>query len=150
MPRWLTAPDSRMWLWIGRGSAIISYLAVLTIIGFVYNLLRHRRKRSELASIVGKTKNPRALALAFGGGSIRSAAEQYLSGVYPGTSILVEDYEKGEVTPENIHRVEEDIRKLKEKYQTENVTELHLFMKGPVALALAVGAIFDNWVSVKI
>jgi len=83
MPRWLTAPDSRMWLWIGRGSAIISYLAVLTIIGFVYNLLRHRRKRSELASIVGKTSNPRALALAFGGGNIKSAAEQYLAARIP-------------------------------------------------------------------
>jgi SMODS-associated and fused to various effectors sensor domain len=150
MPPWLTSPESRLWLWIGRGSAIISYLAVLTVIGFLYNLLRHRRKRTELASIIGKTSNPHALALSFGGGSIKSAVEAYLTTVYPDVRMPVEDYEKGEVTPENIHRVEEEIRSLKEKYQTANVTELHLFMKGPVALALAVGAIFDNWVSVKI
>ena len=88
------------------------------------------RAFSELASIVGKTNNPRALALAFGGGSIKSAAEEYLAGVYPGTKIPVEDYEKGEITAENIHRVEEDIRKLKEKYQTANVTEYNSLVSG--------------------
>lgn len=150
MPNWLIDPNSTFWLVLERISVLLSYLVVGTIVAFIYNLFRYRRKRKELATIAGKAGHPRALALSFGGGSIKKAVEEYLSAIYPDVKILVEEYEKSEVTTENIHRYEEAVRRLKERFQSENVTELHLFMKGPVALALAVGAIFDNWVSVKV
>jgi hypothetical protein len=150
MPEWLVSPNSTVWLVLERISVLLSYLVVGTIAAFVFNLFRYRRKRKELATIAGKAGHPRALALSFGGGSIEQAVKEYLSTIYPEVNIPVEKYEKDEVTAENIHRYEEAVRRLKERFQSENVTELHLFMKGPVALALAVGAIFDNWVGVKV
>jgi hypothetical protein len=150
MSNWLTSPNSQFWLWLERISIVLSYGVVFSIMAFVYNVFRYRRKRTALADITGKSAHPMALALAFGGGSIGKAVEAYLKEAYPNVTIPVEEYIAEEVTPQNIHRYEEAIRRIKEKCQSENVTELHLFMKGPVGLALAVGAIFDNWVSVKI
>lgn len=149
MPDWFISPDSTFWLWVDRLSIALSYVVVATIAAFLYNLLRYRRKRKALAGVAGKTAHPQALALSFGGGSIKQAVKAYLDTTYD-TPIAVEEYEASEITAENIHRHEEAVRRLKEEYQSENVTELHLFMKGPVAFAIGIGAIFDNWVSVKI
>lgn len=150
MPDWMAARDSMFWLWLDRVSIILSFFVVFSIAAFFFNLLRYRRKRSELADITGKTARPQALAIALGGGSIKSAVESYLKESYPNVTIPVEEHKDGEITGANIHRHEDAIRRIKEKYQSDNVTELHIFMKGPVALALAVGAIFDNWVTVKL
>jgi hypothetical protein len=150
MPEWFVSPNSAFWLWADRISIILSYIVLGTIGGFILNTLRYRSKRKEMVNIAGRTLRPQALALAFGGGSIRKAVEEHLQHIYPGSQIPVEVYQAEEITAENIHKHEEAIRRLKERFQSENVTELHLFMKGPVALALAVGAIFDNWVTIKI
>ena len=150
MPTWLTSTDSSVWLWLDRVSIVLSYAVVLSILAFVFNVFRYRRKRKELIEIEGKTALPKALCLSFGGGSIKLAVSDYLKETYPDRKIAVSEYKGDEVTPQNVHKHEEEIRKLKERYQSKGVTELHLFMKGPLGLALAVGAIFDNWVAVKI
>ena len=150
MPDWITARDSMFWLWTDRLSLLLSYFVVFSIATFVFNFLRYKRRRRSLADITGKTARPQALAIALGGGSIKSAVESHLKENYPDADIPVEEHKDGEITAINIHKHEDTIRKIKEKYQSENVTELHLFMKGPVALALTVGAIFDNWVTVKV
>jgi len=150
MPTWLTSTDSAVWLWLDRVSILLSYLVVISIVAFVFNVFRYRRKRKELTEIEGKTALPKALCLSFGGGSIKNAVRDYLKETYPDRKIAVSEYKGDEVTPQNVHKHEEGIRKLKERYQSKGVTELHLFMKGPLGLALAVGAIFDNWVAVKI
>jgi len=148
---WLISnPDSAFWLGLDRLSILLSYFVVISILAFVYNVFRYRRQRKKLAAVAGTTSKPKALALSFGGGSIKEAAQDYLIHTYGERSIPLDEYQADEITTENIHKHEEEIRRIKESYQSEGVTELHLFMKGPVALALAVGAIFDNWVSVKV
>ena len=55
-----------------------------------------------------------------------------------------------EVTPHNIHEHIERLSKIKYNFQAEGVMELHLFIKGPVMMGTIIGAIFDNWITVKL
>jgi hypothetical protein len=63
----------------------------------------------------------------------------------------VETYvHEGKLMPDDFYKVVHDLLKIKDKLTTAGVTEVHLFYKGPVSLAVAIGAVFDNWVPVKI
>jgi len=150
MFEWLSGnPDSTFWLTVDRISILLSYVVVVSVVALVWQVLRFLRHRRRLRRVAGKSRRPQALALAFGGGSIRVAVEGFLANAYEVT-IPVEEYAGDEVTPANIHRHLEKIRRLKERFQSEGVTELHLFLKAPMALALAVGAVFTNWGEVKV
>ena len=43
-----------------------------------------------------------------------------------------------------------DVLKIKSEMTADGVTEVHLFLSCPLVFATAVGAIFDNWVPVKV
>lgn len=150
MFHWLTGyPDSTWWMVIDRVSIMLSYVVVITILTIAWQFFRFVRLRRRLARLAGTSRRPCALALAFGGGSIKMAVQEFLATAYR-SPIPVEEYAADEVTPANVHRHLERIRHIKERLQTEGVTELHLFLKAPVVLGVAVGAIFDNWVGVKL
>ena len=144
-----TDPDSTAWLVIDRVSIVLSYFVVLSIGGLLWTFFRHRRRRSRLAAIAGGTARPQAFALAIGGGTIKEAVTGFLATAYS-HPIPVEEHVFGEVSARNVHGLLEEVRRLKERFQSDGVTELHLFLKAPVALGAAVGAIFDNWVPVKV
>jgi hypothetical protein len=66
-------------------------------------------------------------------------------------NIPIRTYHKPEgVTRNNISQLLADILKIKSEMTEEGVTEVHLFLMVPVAFAVAVGAILDNWVRVKV
>jgi hypothetical protein len=65
--------------------------------------------------------------------------------------IKIENYvHKGFVPTDKFYDVLRDMIKLKQKLTTAGATDILLFYKGPVSLAMGIGAIFDNWVPVKI
>jgi hypothetical protein len=150
MFHWLIGdPNSTAWLMIDRISILLSYLVVVTIVTIAWQCFRFIRLRRRLGRLAGTSRRPRALALAFGGGTIKVAVQEFLATAYR-APVPVEEYVADEVTPRNVHRHLEQIRRIKERLQTEGVTELHLFLKAPVVVGTAVGAIFDNWVGVKL
>jgi hypothetical protein len=59
-------------------------------------------------------------------------------------------HEKEGVTSESIPHLLAEVLKIKSEMTAEGATEVHLFMMVPVAFAVAVGAILDNWVRVKV
>lgn len=102
-----------------------------------------------MRAIDGSSKNPKALAVCFGG-SIKKPVEDYLKGKYKHPIPVVEYSTADEVTVHNIHKHMECLSKIKYDFQTEGVMELHLFIRGPVMMGTLIGAIFDNWVIVKL
>ena len=56
----------------------------------------------------------------------------------------------GLISKNEVIKVLRDVWKMRAKLDNESITELYLFLKCPVAIAAAVGAILDNWVKVKV
>ncbi|MGE5341734.1 MAG: SAVED domain-containing protein [Candidatus Omnitrophota bacterium] len=54
------------------------------------------------------------------------------------------------LTHENFSDFVEDLKKKRRELQARGVTEIHLFISGPLQAAVMVGAMFDNWIPVKI
>lgn len=112
------------------------------------------RARAELARYLrghraGESDRPWALAVVVGSGSIAGPVEQYLKdqGLKMQVKPLVhEPYLQLNDYPKILGQ----LLKVKDELTGLGITELHLFYKGPVALAMAIGAITDNWVPVKV
>jgi hypothetical protein len=150
---WLTDTDSIIWLYLDRISVLLSYIVVFSIVsGVVYVikfLRRYRKIRAQMKKVDGTTLKPMAVAISFGG-SIKKPVEDFLDRAYI-QKIPVMDYSTDkEVSRQNIHDHIRKLIELKHNLQAEGVTELHLFIKGPVMVGALAGAMFDNWVNVKL
>ncbi|MBE0426922.1 MAG: SAVED domain-containing protein [Nitrospirae bacterium] len=150
---WFTGPDSEIWVYLDRVSIILSYIVVFSIIYGIVVLVkffrRYRKIKTHMKKVDGTSPKPMALAISFGG-SIKKPVEDYLNKHYT-QSISIMDYSsEKEVTPQNIHDHIKKLLELKHDLQAEGVTELHLFIKGPVIFGALVGAMFDNWCNVKL
>jgi hypothetical protein len=55
-----------------------------------------------------------------------------------------------EITSQNVQKHIDNLSKIKTDFKSEGVTELHLFIKGPVTMGTIIGAICDNLVTVKL
>ncbi|MEW6418384.1 MAG: hypothetical protein AB1480_09725 [Nitrospirota bacterium] len=150
---WFTTTDSKIWFYIDRVSVLLSYVVVFSIGSAFYYFMRflrrYRRLKNAMRVIDGSSKNPKAFAVCFGG-SIKKAVEDYLKAKYQYPIPLTEYAVTSEVTPHNIQKHIEQLSKIKNDFQSHGVTELHLFVKGPVIMGTVLGAIFDNWVTVKL
>lgn len=54
------------------------------------------------------------------------------------------------MTSDQYYDVLRDLLKAKGRLTEAGATELHMFYKGPVTLAMGVGAILDNWIPIKV
>lgn len=91
---------------------------------------------------------PAALAIGLAGG-IRGQVEGYLKA--QGLDMPVQDIDHPEFVPMNRYPLLiRELLKKKDELTRANITELHLFYKGPVSFAAGLGAVFDNWVPVHI
>lgn len=120
------------------------FFAVAVFLKARAELARYLRARSAEAS-----DRPWALAVAVGSGDIGGTVEQYLrdQGLNMQVKSLVnETYLQPEDYPDVLGR----LLKIKDEFTKVGITELHLFFKGPVPLAMAIGAVTDNWVPVKV
>ena len=83
------------------------------------------------------------------GGSIQGAVMKWLYDHQ--LQMPVRDYSsKGFIPVEQFDQVLQEFRKVKNELTNEGATEVHLFYKGPVTLAMALGALFSDWVPIKV
>lgn len=97
----------------------------------------------------GSTTNPYVLVVSFGEDRIETAVRNFMRTVAPHAPIEVY-HESSDITPANLDRHLSALRKLKSLFQEKGATELHVFLKTPVALGMVLGVLFDNWIDVYI
>lgn len=133
---------------------ILSWLANIIQIGaFVFTIWILWRTRRQLQQHLQHArqqqgKAPVALAVGIGGG-IEGAVRQYLSS--RGLQMDIVPYTReGWGARDDFYNILRDLLRIKQQLIDNSVTEVHLFYRGPVTLALGLGAIFDDWVPVRI
>jgi len=97
----------------------------------------------------GRVKvKPIALAIGLGGG-IQGAVMKWLYD--HDLQMPVRDYSiEGFVAQEKFGEIITEFNKIKAELTQQGVTEVHLFYKGPVTLAMALGSVFSNWVPLRV
>lgn len=140
-----------MWTWLGNVANIIQMLSAIPFLFSAWVLFRrarrYRKRMMELEQAL--SEKPKALAIGLTGTDISGQVRQFLD--KKSMNMEIETYFKeGGITRENIQSLLHDILKIKKKMTADGVTEVHLFLSCPLVFAAAVGAIFDNWVPVKV
>ena len=115
-----------------------------------YFLSRARRYRRRLRQIAGVTSaRPVALVVALAGTRIRPAVESFCAGL--GQPITLYEVQRpGGVTQADFPKILLELQVLKNRLLDDGVSEVHLFLSCPLTVACAIGALFDNWVPVKV
>lgn len=142
---------TEFWQWLGNIASVIQILSaiplLLTAWWFFVRARRYRRRIAEMEKTL--TERPMALAIGVAGSDISGQVKQFLEST--GLKMEVRSYTKpGGITQKTIHNMLHEILQIKSRMTEEGVTEVHLFLACPVVFAVAVGAILDNWVPVKV
>jgi len=130
--------------WIANGIQISTFLFTLWV------LWRTRRQlKNALKRVQGQTsRHPIALIIGISQ-DIEGAVAQYLASI--NQPMPRRNYARtGMVPNQKFYQILRDLLKIKQELTDAGVTEVHLFYMGPVTLAMALGAILDNWVPVKL
>jgi hypothetical protein len=130
---------------------VANIIEVFTFIIVVLLFWQARRafRRYLSARAVEKSERPWAVAIGIGdditGQVMPNLDELDLKG------IPLESYtRRGHLPPDQFYEVLHDMLRLKTRLSQAGATEIHLFYRGPVTLAMGIGSIFDNWVPVKV
>lgn len=142
---------TNFWQWLGNLANLVQILSaiplLLTAWWFFVRARRYRRRIAEMEKTL--TARPMALVIGVAGTDISGQVRQFLDTT--GMRMEVRTYTKtGGVTQKNIHAMLHGILQVKSRMTEDGVTEVHLFVACPLVLAVAVGAILDNWVPVKV
>jgi hypothetical protein len=90
-----------------------------------------------------------ALVVSLAGTRIRPAVESFCAGL--AQPIPLYDVQRQEhLTQAELPKVLLELHRLKNRLMDDGVSEVHLFLSCPLAVACAIGALFDNWVPVKV
>ena len=134
--------------WLANLIQISTFLFTLWILWRTRQRLKQALKRIQTET----TNNPVVLSIGIGQdikGTVASYVENHLPDIDPEKQIR--NYSRtGKVPSDKFYLVLRDLLHIKQELTTAGVTEVHLFYMGPVTLAMAVGAVFDNWVPAKI
>lgn len=135
---------------LGTVATVLDSFAFAAWAVAAYQLWVRRREYQRRLGFVRAQQRGRPVAMAVGlGGSIRGQVEAFLQDA--GTPMeIIEVTREGVVKPEAFPELLQEIMDRKAELTAAAVTELHFFYKGPVSLATAVGAIFNNWVPVTV
>lgn len=154
------------WNWIGR---IDNVLGIGTFIAAAYAAYRlwqqnrkfHRQARESKQSVNlqqyitnnegVQSEKPVAFALALtpNNPSIKPQVERFLK-IKQWEMPIKELAMAGIEDANDLQQLVDDLQEKKRLFQLEGYTELHLFLNGPVAAGVIIGALFDNWIPVKI
>ncbi len=133
--------------------AVASIAQILTVTAAMIVIVRAKRRWEQLIKVVETPQEGvKAAAIAVGiGGSIEGAVRAYLDKAMPNREIPLVAVERNHhLKPSECHSVLHELLALKQKLMDKGVTEVHLFYRGPVTLAMGIGAILDNWVPVAV
>ena len=136
------------WERIGNIANLIQiFTAVPVLAAVIAWFLKWRRVNRALVTLEkGQGQKPGVLALDFMGGNIRVQVMDFLKrkGFNIDQSLVKEYSRPPSVTPEDAYSYLSELRDQRDRLIADGVTELHLFMRGPIALAVGLGAIFDS------
>jgi hypothetical protein len=126
-------------------------IEVGSFIVVIFLILQARRQLHRYLNARAEQSSEHPWILAVGiGGDILGQVKHYMTN-HGLEKFPIENYQReGLVPPEKFYEVLRDMLKIKTKLSQAGVSEIHLFYRGPVTLAMGIGSIFDNWVPVKI
>ncbi len=140
--------------WIQFLEATVGWLAnIIQIATAIFALVLVMRTRRKLNRML--TPNPEAtqaerqVAIAIGiRGSIRGSVDAYLKKVNTTHMAIFDIFRPAEITKREAYDVLREVNQLKQTLTDRGVDHVFLFYKGPVTLAMGIGALLDNWVPV--
>jgi hypothetical protein len=132
---------------------IANVIQIITFIPFVAGAyyfftkgLQLQRRLKALSAV----PNNRPIALVIGLGADNEGAVRQQLKDEGQTMEVISLIEKGWVEPSEYINLLRRLKELKDQFSKSGVNELHLYYQGPLTFAMAVGALFDNWVPLKI
>ena len=156
----------QLWDWLTRFDTAFSILSTIFAGFAAYRLWQQNKRLRELAKTTPKMENfteqvkyyggiqtskPMAFALSLisRGESIKDPVQTFLK--TQGWHMEIEELNMNGINNSNDR--EYFMNALREKrrlFDAQQVTELHLFIAGPVVAGVLIGAMFDNWIPVKL
>lgn len=133
------------WNALGNAANVLQILTAIPVFLAAMAYLLHRRRVKKALDELerGGGERPAALVINCMAGSIRAQVEGFLK--QQGIQMkFIEEYSQTTVSINNVHAYLEDLRGIRDRMVGEGVTVLHLFMRGPLALAIGVGALYDS------
>lgn len=132
---------------------VLGVLADLLQVGAVayaaFALWRARRKLLAYLQTLQKSQSARPFALVISfGGDIRGQVEAYLKDQK--LDIPVRSYKSDYFAASQFIPILQELQAIKDELTDVGVTEVHVFYKGPVTMAMALGALTDNWVPIRV
>jgi hypothetical protein len=129
---------------------IANVIQIGSVIFAVVSLWLARRELTRYLKARKAATSGRPWALIIGLGSdIAGQVEAYLADQK--LDLPTRTYtRKGYVSSDDLLSILKDLLKIKDDLTQAGATEVHLFYKGPVTMAMAVGAVTDNWVPIKV
>lgn len=132
---------------------VASIAKIVTLIAAVVVIVRAKQRWDRISkTLADRAEGARPAVIAVGiGGSIKGTVEAYLKAKYPDAEMPVAEVRRDNfLQPSEMPGVLHELLKLKQKLMDQGVTEAHLFYRGPVTLAMGIGAVLDNWVPVHV
>ncbi|MBI5674981.1 MAG: SAVED domain-containing protein [Nitrospirae bacterium] len=143
-----------MWEFVGRISNIVQLVSVFPWLFTAYFFWRRAKRYKTLLQQEEQAVSnvPFAIAIGLiGTGDISGQVSQFLKNknLQMGIEPLFLPSGQG-ITKDNMQDLLHKLLKIKSKLTDKGATEVHLFIASPVAFGVAIGAILDNWIPVKV
>lgn len=133
--------------------AVASIAQIATLTAAIVVIVRAKRRWNEVVKRVTEHATgakPAVIAIGIGG-NIQGAVEANLQELLPESKAPLAVIERDHfLKPSEMYDVLRDLVTLKQKLMDQGVTVVHLFYRGPVTLAMGIGAVLDNWVPVNV
>jgi hypothetical protein len=137
-----------VWSAIVNASTVVTLLSFLVWLYSALALLQKRRQYERRLDLLPRSlgdERPAALIVGLAGG-IRGAVDNFLQTERMDIKVIEEIKRDQMVKQEELPEILDELLEIKARLTDLGITELHLFYKGPVSLAAAIGAMVDNWV----
>jgi hypothetical protein len=154
--------------WLGNFDTLVSVVAMIFSVLTWNNLQKRNKRYQELVKREApvtdfdervrinegiKSSHPMALALALTPNVNEESMKKDIKNFFKENAAIPEieciDF-NGINNAEDRKKLVTELRAMRRKLGEEGCTELHLFIAGPGAAASLAGAIFDNWIPVKL
>lgn len=136
--------------WLSLVANIMQVISFIPFaVGGIYFFIKGRQLARRLKTLAS-TPTSRPVALAIGlGGSDEGVVRQQLKDDGLQMEVIPVTREQF-VRAVDYPRILRELKEIKGRLSDTGVTEVNIYYQGPVTFAMAVGAMFDNWVPVKI
>jgi hypothetical protein len=157
---------TNIWVWLNNIDTILGVLTAIFSGYAAYRLRKQAKQLRELARTAPRIENFQQLRQAHEGvkssapvafalsliptsASIKRSVETLLNA--KGWRMPVEELNMNGInSPQDLEDFVNKLREKKRYFEASGFTEIHLFLAGPVQPGTLVGALYDNWIPVKL